>query len=196
MIDESFSTNSPKSIYGFTKHASEMLIEEFSFAFNTKYIINRLGVISGPLQFGKVDQGFVSLWLWSHIIKRKLKYIGYGGYGNQVRDILHIYDLCEIIEIQIKKIDSIYNKLFTIGGSKNNAISLKNLTTMCKKITKNSIKFHKIKNTSIYDIPYFVTSNKLVSKTYNWKPKRNLFEIVQDTYNWLSNTKETIKKYM
>ena len=59
MIDESFSTNSPKSIYGFTKHASEMLIEEFSFAFNTKYIINRLGVISGPLQFGKVDQGFV-----------------------------------------------------------------------------------------------------------------------------------------
>ena len=196
MIDESFSTNSPKSIYGFTKHASEMLIEEFSFAFNTKYIINRLGVISGPLQFGKVDQGFVSLWLWSHIIKRKLKYIGYGGYGNQVRDILHVYDLCELIEIQIKKIDSIHNKLFTIGGSKNNAISLKNLTTMCKKITKNSIKFHKISNTSIYDIPYFVTSNKLVSKTYNWKPKRSLLEIVQDTYNWLSNAKETIKKYM
>ena len=136
------------------------------------------------------------MWLWSHIIKRKLKYIGYGGYGNQVRDILHVYDLCEIIEIQIKKIDSIYNKLFTIGGSKNNAISLKNLTTMCKKITKNSIKFHKINNTSIYDIPYFVTSNKLVSKTYNWKPKKNLLEIVQDTYNWLSNTKETIKKYM
>ena len=83
---------------------------KYKFAFNTKYIINRLGVISGPLQFGKVDQGFVSLWLWRHIIKRNLKYIGYGGFGNQVRDLLHVYDLCEIIEIQIKEINSIYNR--------------------------------------------------------------------------------------
>lgn len=196
MIDEKFSTESPKSIYGLTKHTSEMLIEEFSFAFNIKYIINRLGVVSGPLQFGKVDQGFVSLWLWNHIIKKKLKYIGYGGYGNQVRDLLHVYDLCEIIEIQIKKIDSIYNRLFTIGGSKNNTTSLKNLTILCKKITKNAIKFDKVKKTSIYDIPYFVTSNKLVSKTYNWKPKRNLLEIIHDTYSWLSSAKKIIKKYM
>tara|TARA_B100000795_G_C22781548_1_gene432562 strand:+ start:461 stop:1489 length:1029 start_codon:yes stop_codon:yes gene_type:complete len=195
-IDENFSTRSPKSIYGLTKHASEMLIEEFSFAFNIKYIINRLGVISGPLQFGKVDQGFVSLWLWRHIIKRKLKYIGYGGFGNQVRDLLHVYDLCEIIEIQIKEINSIYNRLFTIGGSTNNTISLNNLTAHCEKITNNKIKFDKIKSTSIYDIPYFVTSNKLVSKTYNWKPKRNLLEIIHDTYSWLSSAKKIIKKYM
>ena len=69
-INENFDTNSPKSIYGLTKHASEMFIEEFSFAFNLKYIINRLGVVSGPLQFGKQDQGFVSLWIWKHITKK------------------------------------------------------------------------------------------------------------------------------
>ena len=75
-INENFETSKPKSIYGLTKLASEMLIEEFSYAFNLKYIINRCGVISGPLQFGKQDQGFVSLWIWSHIIKKNLKYIG------------------------------------------------------------------------------------------------------------------------
>ena len=42
-----------------------MLIEEFAYAFKTKYIINRFGVISGPLQFGKQDQGFISLWIWN-----------------------------------------------------------------------------------------------------------------------------------
>ena len=47
-----------------------MLIEEFSFAYDLKYIINRCGVVSGPLQFGKQDQGFVSLWLWRHINKK------------------------------------------------------------------------------------------------------------------------------
>ena len=65
-VNEKFNTNDPKSIYGFTKLASEMLIEEFSYAFNLKYIINRCGVISGPLQFGKQDQGFISLWIWRH----------------------------------------------------------------------------------------------------------------------------------
>ena len=94
-INEEFDTEDPKSIYGFTKLASEMLIKEFSYAFNLKYIINRCGVISGPLQFGKQDQGFVSLWLWKHLNRKKLSYIGYGGKGNQVRDVLHISDLCD-----------------------------------------------------------------------------------------------------
>lgn len=195
-FDENFSTKSPKSIYGLTKHASEMFIEEFSFAFGIKYIINRFGVVSGPLQFGKVDQGFVSLWIWRHIIKKKLKYIGYGGYGNQVRDILHVYDLCEIIEIQIKKINLINNRLFTIGGSRNNSLTLRKLTALCERVTKNKLKFDKVKQTSVYDIPYFVTNNKLVTKTYKWKPKRNLLDIIQDTYNWLSSQKKIIKRYM
>ena len=78
----------PKSIYGLTKLSSEMLIEEFAYAFNIKYIINRCGVLSGPLQFGKQDQGFVSLWIWKHLTKQKLQYIGYNGLGNQVRDVL------------------------------------------------------------------------------------------------------------
>ncbi len=195
-INENFDTNSPKSIYGLTKHASEMFIEEFSFAFNLKYIINRLSVVSGPLQFGKQDQGFVSLWIWRHITKKKLKYIGFGGFGNQVRDVLHINDLCEIVEIQIKRLNTIFNKTFTIGGSSKNSISLKKLTLICQKITSNKIKFSKVKKTSIYDLPYFVSSNKVISKVYNWKPKKNIYDIVNDTHSWLVSQKKIIKKFM
>ena len=89
-INENFDTLKPKSLYGFTKFASELLIEEFSCAFGLKYIINRCGVISGPMQFGKQDQGFVSLWVWRHILNKNLNYIGYGGHGNQVRDVFRI----------------------------------------------------------------------------------------------------------
>ena len=45
-----------------------------------KYLINRFGVISGPWQFGKIEQGFISLWLWKHLSK-KLSYNGFGGKG-------------------------------------------------------------------------------------------------------------------
>ena len=185
----------PKTIYGVTKLASEMLVEEFSYAFDIKFIINRCGVISGPLQFGKQDQGFVSLWIWNHIKKKKMKYIGYGGFGNQVRDVLHIYDLCDLILLQIKKINKINYRLFTIGGSKKSCTSLKELTKICEKITNNRVSFSKIKKTSIYDIPYFVTNNKLVTKTYNWKPKRDILKVVTDTFLWLKNNKYKINKY-
>jgi len=194
-IDEKNNISGPKSIYGLTKLSSEMFIEEFSYAFGIKYLINRCGVISGPLQFGKQDQGFVSLWIWKHLNKQKLKYIGYGGHGNQVRDVLHIKDLCNLILIQIKKINKIYNKLYTVGGSSISYTSLKNLTNICQKITKNKIKLSKQKKTSIYDIPYYITNNSLVSKTYKWKPKKNIYNVVMDTYVWLSNNKNNLKKY-
>ena len=104
IIDEKFSILGPRSIYGFTKLSSEMLIEEFAYQYGIKFIINRCGVISGPLQFGKQDQGFVSLWIWRHLNKIKLNYIGYGGNGHQVRDVLHIDDLKNLILLQIKKL--------------------------------------------------------------------------------------------
>ena len=194
-IDENENIKGAKSIYGLTKLASEMFIEEFSYAFGIKYLINRCGVISGPLQFGKQDQGFVSLWVWKHINKQKLAYIGYGGHGNQVRDVLHISDLCDLILLQIKKFDKLHNKLFTVGGSNKSYTSLNNLTKICQKITKNKIKISKQTKTSIYDIPYYITNNNLISKTYKWKPKKNIYNVVMNIYMWLSNNKNNLKKY-
>ena len=39
-----------------------------------KYIINRFGVIAGPWQFGKQDQGFVPLWIAKHLFKKIILY--------------------------------------------------------------------------------------------------------------------------
>ena len=196
LINENFNTTKPKSIYGFCKKSSEELIKEFSYLYNIKYIINRLGVISGPWQFGKQDQGFVSLWVWSHIMKKNLKYIGYGGTGQQIRDVLHINDLCELIEKQILNFNKKHNDIFCVGGSKKSYTSLRDLTKYCEKITGNKIKISKEQKTSIYDIPYFITDNTKVKKAYNWAPKRNIKKIVSDIYVWLKKDKKKLTKYL
>ena len=69
LFNEDSNIIGPKTIYGFSKLASEMLIKEYNYAFNIDYIINRCGLITGPWQFGKVEQGLVSLWLWKHLNK-------------------------------------------------------------------------------------------------------------------------------
>ena len=127
-IDENFETSSASSLYGFTKLASEKLIKEFFFDSKQKYIINRFGVIAGPWQFGKQDQGFIPLWIARHLYKKKLSYIGFGGKGHQIRDVLHIDDVCVIIYLQIRKLSKIFNTTFNIGGGLKNSISLKTLT--------------------------------------------------------------------
>ena len=196
LINEKFDTTGPKSIYGFCKHSSEELIKEFSFLYNIKYIINRLGVISGPWQYGKQDQGFVSLWVWKHINKKKLSYIGFGGKGHQIRDVIHIYDVCQLISLQIKKISNVYNLTVNVGGGKKNSISLKNLTKHCQKITSNKIKISSKKITSNYDIPYYITNNSKVRKIYKWSPKKSFLHILQDVYEWMIFNKKKLKKYI
>ena len=108
---------------------------------------------------------------------------------------MHIEDLCRLIDIQIKNFNNIYNKTFTVGGSNFSKVSLLELTEICQKITNNKIKIGRVAQTSNYDIPYFVTDNSKVYKTYGWKVKKNIFDITHDIYNWLSNNKKIIKKY-
>ena len=196
LINEKFDTLEPKSIYGFCKHSSEQLIKEFSFLYKIKYIINRLGVISGPWQFGKQEQGFISLWVWKHINKKKLSYIGFDGKGSQIRDVIHISDVCKLIALQIKKINNIYNLTINVGGGEKNAISLKNLTKLCQDITSNKIKISSIKTTSEYDIPYYITDNSKVKKIYKWTPTKSFLHIIQDVYIWMLSNKKILKKYI
>ena len=196
LVDEKFDTFGAKSIYGFCKYSSELLIKEFSFLHNIKYVITRFGLISGPWQFGKQDQGVVSLWLWRHLNKKKLSYIGFGGKGQQVRDVIHISDVCKLIMLQIKKIGSINNLTINAGGGKKNSISLKNLTKICQKITSNEIKIFSNKKTSNYDIPYYVTNNSQAKKIYKWSPEKKILHIIQDMYKWMLPNKKILIKYI
>ena len=63
-----------------------------------------------------------------------------------------------------------------------------------KKITGNKLKYTKVKNTSIYDIPYFITDNTLANKIYKWQPKKNIIDIVRDNYKWLIENKKNLIK--
>ena len=189
-INENFKTDEPSSLYGFTKLSSEKLIKEFSYLTNIKYLINRFGVIAGPWQFGKQDQGFVSLWIARHLFRKKLSYIGFGGNGHQVRDLIHIDDVCEIILLQIKKLNTINNKTFNIGGGIKNSISLKELTYKCMNLTKSKIKIGKIKKTSKFDIPYYISDNSKVQRCYRWKPNKNINQILKDIFIWLKENKK------
>ncbi len=195
-INENFSVDSPISFYGFTKLSSEILIKEYSFLHNLKYIINRCGVISGYGQFGRQDQGFLSMWLWRHLNKIPINYQGFGGYGNQIRDILDINDLCILIKEQIIKINKINNEVFNVGGGIKNSISLNELTKFSNKVTQNKTLIRKKIKTSNYDLRYYVTDNKKIYSKYKWRVRTSINDIIKNTLESLILNKKKLLKIL
>lgn len=78
-ISEAFPLDGARTLYGTTKLAGELLAAEYAEAFGLRTVIDRCGVIAGPWQMGKVDQGVFTHWVLSHHFGRPLRYIGYGG---------------------------------------------------------------------------------------------------------------------
>ncbi len=192
-ITEEFSLIGGRSFYGATKLASELLINEYHENKNMKTVINRCGVISGPWQMGKVDQGVLVLWLARHFFKKELSYIGYGGFGKQMRDVLHIHDLFCLIDLQIHNIEKLNGQTFNVGGGLKSSFSLLELTQHCQNVTGNKIKIHAHAENRAADIKIYVTDNKNISALCGWKPKKSVEALIQETFNWLKENETQLK---
>ncbi|MDB5232032.1 MAG: NAD-dependent epimerase/dehydratase [Chitinophagaceae bacterium] len=185
-INEQFPLTGFRSLYGASKLASELFINEYNEFYQLKTIINRCGVIAGPWQMGKTDQGVAALWLAKHFYKQSLNYIGYGGQGKQVRDMLHIADLFTLIDYQLHHIDKLSGQTFNVGGGNECSISLQEMTQICERITGNKIPITGIAETRAADIALYITDNHMVIAATGWKPKKTVENIFIDIYEWLN----------
>jgi CDP-paratose 2-epimerase len=192
-IAENFPLEGARSLYGTTKLCSELLLQEYIYNYGLKGVINRCGVITGPWQMGKVDQGVFVLWVARHIFDRKLSYIGYGGTGKQVRDFIHIDDLFDILDIQLNDIGKFSGNIYNIGGGLENSVSLEELTAICERVTGKKIEIDSVKENRPADLKLFITDCEKIKKLTGWKPKKNAEETVKDIAEWINENKESLK---
>jgi CDP-paratose 2-epimerase len=191
-ISEKFPLDGYRSLYGTTKLASEMLIQEYHYAYDLPTIINRCGVITGPWQMGKVDQGVFALWIIAHYFRKNLSYIGYGGTGKQVRDLLHIQDLVDLIIYQMTNFTKINGDTFNIGGGIFSSLSLLETTKLCQEITGNFVPISSILEERKGDVPIFITDITKVQEKCGWTPKKKPQQILVDIYEWLIQNHEIL----
>lgn len=192
-ITEAFPTTAPRSLYGTTKLASELLIEEYTTAFGLRTIVNRCGVITGPWQMGKVDQGFFVLWAACHLYGRALSYKGFGGKGHQVRDVLHIADLFDLLRLQIAAFDRHSGHSYNVGGGGGRSVSLAELTDLCRVRIGVSLRMGEDPTTRAADLPYYVTDHAAVTEATGWAPKRSVEMILDEVVEWLIEHRATVE---
>ncbi len=192
-ITEAFPLAGSRSLYGATKLAAELLIEEYAALYGLRGIVNRCGVVAGPWQMGKVDQGFLSLWLARHVYGGPLAYSGFDGTGRQVRDVLHVADLCELVAAQIAAPQDHAGLACNVGGGPDRSVSLTELTALCRRTTGRSLNIGADPATRAADIPYYVTDGAALAARSAWRPRRGVQELLDDMHRWLVDQRHLLE---
>jgi CDP-paratose 2-epimerase len=143
---------------------------------------------------GKVDQGVVALWVLRHYFNQPLKYIGYGGSGNQVRDVLHVDDLCELVEEQLANFDRWDGWLGNVGGGRDNSVSLQELTAVCRDIVGRKTEMLSETATRQADLRIFLADCRKLFQQTQWRPRRDVRRIAADIYEWARANEADLKK--
>jgi len=192
-VSISCSTEAPVSLYGATKIASEVMALEYGAAFGFPVWIDRCGVIAGSGQFGRIDQGIASFWVYSWITESPLTYVGFGGTGKQVRDFVHPDDVCGLIIKQINDPSRAVPRVCNVGGGISNSISLRELSDLCYSITGKSQPIASQEKTRPFDIPFYVTDNTEVHDRWDWLPEVRLEDILNQIVSYAESNKDFVR---
>jgi CDP-paratose 2-epimerase len=194
-ISEAFPLDGARTLYGSTKLSAELLIAEYAAAYGVRAVVNRFGVIAGPWQMGKVDQGVFSYWMLAHVLRRPLSYIGFGGTGKQVRDVLHIDDVVDLIDLQVADFDEWAGVTTNVGGGRAGSLSLYEATAACADITGRRLPVGTDPQTRPGDIPVYLSDNSAVAeRAPTWAPRRSPERILGDIFEWVTSNETLVRQ--
>jgi CDP-paratose 2-epimerase len=191
-IAESFPLEGARSLYGATKLCSELILEEYADMYGLRYVINRCGVITGPWQMGKADQGVFALWMGKHYFGRPLKYIGYGGTGKQVRDFISIDDLGDVVQLQLDALETLPHRLYNVGGGLASSLSLLETTALCEEITGNHVEIEPVTENRLLDVKMYITDNARVHADTGWSPAKSPRATMTDIFSWIHDNEALV----
>jgi CDP-paratose 2-epimerase len=185
-IAESFPLEGARTLYGATKLSGELLVGEYAAAYGLRTVINRCGVVAGPWQMGKVDQGVFTYWMLAHHFQRPLAYIGFGGTGKQVRDLLHVEDLLDLVDEQLGDPERWAGVSVNAGGGLDCSLSLREATALCREITGTTVEVRACAEERPGDIPIYISDCTRLHELTGWRARRGPREILTDIHAWIA----------
>jgi CDP-paratose 2-epimerase len=169
-ISERFPMQGPRTLYGTT-----LMIDEYRASFGLRAVIDRCGVIAGPLQIGKVDQGVFTHWMLSRHFRRRLRYIGYGGSGKQIFGL----DRWDGVTVNV-------------GGGAERTLSLLETTRHCQELTSNEVEIEPVSEGRAGDVPVYVSDCGELFKRTQWRPRRRAEQTLRDIHAWIASNEEAL----
>lgn len=177
-IDESMRIDQTKhSIFGVSKLAADVMVQEYGRYFNLKTAVFRGGCLTGPNHAGAELHGFLAYLAKCVATGKQYNIFGYK--GKQVRDNIHSYDLVNAFWHVYKKprVAEVYN----MGGGRHSNISMKEAIAKLEKITGKKANVKYSKTNRIGDHIWYISDVSKFQKHYPaWKYKYGIDDILKE----------------
>ncbi len=165
-IKEDFRIDQSKhSIFGASKLAADIMVQEYGRYFNIPTCCLRGGCLTGPNHSGVELHGFLSYLIKCNVEEKKYNIYGYK--GKQVRDNIHSEDVALFISEFIKnpRVAEVYN----LGGGRENSISILEAFNLIETISGKKMIFEYFDQNRIGDhICYISNLDKIKTHYPSW----------------------------
>ncbi len=175
-IDEHMSIDQSKhSLFGASKVAADILVQEYGRYFGLKTGVFRGGCLTGPKHSGAQLHGFLSYLMQCTVKGKPYTVLGYK--GKQVRDNIHSYDLVNMFWhfYQNPRAGEVYNA----GGGRHSNCSILEAIAMCEKISGNKLNWSYSEINRLGDHIWWISDISKFKKHYPaWNYKFNIDDIL------------------
>ena len=177
-IDESMSIdNSKHSIFGASKVAADVMVQEYGKYFGMKTVVFRGGCLTGPTHCGAQLHGFLA-----YLIKcacNKDEYTIFGYKGKQVRDNIHSHDLINAFWHYFKNPRA--GIAYNMGGSRHSNISMIEAINKIENILGYRLKYTLTDTPRIGDHIWYISDVSKFQKDYpNWHYEYDCDRIIKE----------------
>lgn len=177
-IDESMSIDASKhSIFGASKVAADVLVQEYGRYFGMNTVCFRGGCLTGPAHSGAELHGFLAYLVKCALTRRA--YTIYGYKGKQVRDNIHSYDLVQCFEHYIAKPrpGAVYN----MGGSRQSNCSVIEAIDLIEELSGERLQFTLSSEARSGDHIWWISDVSQFQKDYPlWQYRYGLRDIMSE----------------
>jgi CDP-paratose 2-epimerase len=189
-IAEDFPLAGARTLYGASKLAAEHLLGEY----DLPWVIDRCGVIAGPWQMGKVDQGVFTHWALSFRFGRPLRYLGWSGDGKQVRDLLHSDDLVDLIDEQIMNPEAWDKATVNVGGGRACSLSLRETSALCAELSGREVPVEASAEVRPGDVRLYLSDCSALFARTAWRPRHGARNILADIFTWIDDHANVLQR--
>lgn len=182
-IPEDLSIDQSKhSLFGASKAAADVLVQEYGRYFNLPTCCLRGGCLTGPNHSGVELHGFLSYLIKCNLEGREYKVYGYK--GKQVRDNIHSEDVARFMFEFYRKPRC--GEVYNLGGGKGNACSVLEAFKMAQDVTGKPQVHTYVEEARIGDhICYYSDLSKMKAHYPDWNLQHNLSNIFEEiTESW------------
>ncbi len=177
-IDEEMSIDACKhSLFGASKVAADVLVQEYGRYFDMKSACFRGGCLTGPNHSGAELHGFLAYLMKCTVLGKP--YTIYGYKGKQVRDNIHSFDLVNAFYhfYQAPRSGEVYN----LGGGRENSCSILEAIQICEEISGKKLKYTINDDARSGDHMWYISNlNKFSSHYPEWKKEYGLEKIINE----------------